>query len=83
MGIRVDPPTLSAQLAIRGLEERTKLDFHRRLLTGELPQTVGGGVGQSRLCMFYLRTAHIGEVACRIWPEAMVQACAATNIALL
>jgi aspartate--ammonia ligase len=83
MGIRVDPPTLSAQLAIRGLEERTKLDFHRRLLAGELPQTMGGGIGQSRLCMFYLRAAHLGEVACGIWPEAMVQACAARNIALL
>ena len=72
MGIRVDPPTLLEQLKIRGLEERTKLEFHRRLLAGELPQTMGGGIGQSRLCMFYLRAAHIGEVACGIWPEAMV-----------
>ena len=83
MGIRVDGPTLVEQLKIRGLQERTQLEFHKRLLGGELPQTMGGGIGQSRMCMFFLRTAHIGEVSCGIWPEEMVQACAARNINLL
>lgn len=83
MGIRVDPPTLLHQLAERQLTHRRELPFHRLLLSGELPQTMGGGIGQSRLCMFYLRTAHVGEVACGIWPDDMVQRCAAANITLL
>lgn len=83
MGIRVDPPTLLSQLKLRGLEARTRLEFHRMLLDGKLPQTMGGGVGQSRLCMFFLRTAHVGEVACGIWPEEMVRECAAQGITLL
>ncbi|MCU0960091.1 MAG: aspartate--ammonia ligase [Pirellulaceae bacterium] len=83
MGIRVDPPTLLQQLAERQLTQRRELPFHRLLLSGELPQTMGGGIGQSRLCMFYLRTAHVGEVACGIWPDDMVQRCAAANITLL
>jgi aspartate--ammonia ligase len=83
MGIRVDPPTLMKQLEIRGLQHRKELPFHRMLLAGELPQTMGGGIGQSRLCMFFLRTAHVGEVACGIWPEDMLQRCAEANIRLL
>ncbi len=83
MGIRVDAETLVEQLRIRKLEERKKLLFHRMLLDGELPQTMGGGIGQSRLCMFYLRTAHIGEVACGIWPDAMQEACAKADVMLL
>jgi aspartate--ammonia ligase len=83
MGIRVDPETLRHQLAIRGLEERAELSFHRQLLAGELPQTMGGGIGQSRLCMFFLRTAHIGEVAVGVWPEEMTEECAAAKIFLL
>ncbi len=83
MGIRVDPPTLLRQLAERQMLERRELPFHRMLLAGQLPQTMGGGIGQSRLCMFFLRTAHVGEVACGIWPDEMVQACAAANIRLL
>lgn len=83
MGIRVDPATLLTQLEIRGLTERKELAFHRMLLSGELPQTMGGGIGQSRLCMFFLRTAHVGEVACGIWPEEMVQRCKEANITLL
>jgi len=83
MGIRVDPPTLLRQLGERKLTERQALPFHRALLAGELPQTMGGGIGQSRLCMFFLRTAHVGEVACGIWPESMVQQCAQANITLL
>jgi aspartate--ammonia ligase len=83
MGIRVDPATLRQQLKIRRLEERIELDFHRRLLAGELPQTMGGGIGQSRLCMFFLRTAHVGEVACGVWPDSMRQACRKANVTLL
>jgi len=83
MGIRVDRAALLRQLEIRGLEDRRNLPFHRMLIAGELPQTMGGGIGQSRLCMFFLRTAHIGEVACGIWPESMLQACAGANISLL
>jgi aspartate--ammonia ligase len=83
MGIRVDPTTLREQLKIRHLEERLKLDFHSRLLAGELPQTMGGGIGQSRLCMFFLRTAHVGEVACGVWPDTMRAACRRANVTLL
>ncbi len=83
MGIRVDPEAMRRQLGIRGLERRAELPFHRMLLAGELPQTMGGGIGQSRLCMFFLRTAHVGEVSCGIWPDEMLQACARENIVLL
>jgi aspartate--ammonia ligase len=83
MGIRVDKEALLRQLEIRGNQERKKLLFHRRLLAGELPQCIGGGIGQSRLCMFYLRKVHIGEVQSSVWPEEMVQACSAYNITLL
>jgi len=83
MGIRVDPAAMMHQLALRGCEDRTRLPFHRALLAGELPQTMGGGIGQSRLCMFYLRTAHIGEVSVGVWPREMEEACAAGNVFLL
>jgi aspartate--ammonia ligase len=83
MGIRVDPATLLQQLEIRQLASRQELPFHRMLLAGELPQTMGGGIGQSRLCMFFLRTAHVGEVECGIWPDEMVQRCKEANITLL
>ncbi len=83
MGIRVDPTTLQEQLKIRKLEERLTLDFHSKLLAGELPQTMGGGIGQSRLCMFFLRCAHVGEVACGVWPAAMHEACRQSNVTLL
>lgn len=83
MGIRVDPATLREQLKIRQLEERLTLDFHSKLLAGQLPQTMGGGIGQSRLCMFFLRSAHVGEVACGVWPDAMREECRKSNITLL
>ncbi len=83
MGIRVDAAALKNQLSIRKTEERAELPFHRALLQGELPQTMGGGIGQSRLCMFYLRTAHIGEVAVGIWPREMEERCARGNVFLL
>ena len=68
MGIRVDRDTLLRQLEIRGCEERKDLYWHKRLLSGEFPQTIGGGIGQSRLCMFLLHKAHIGEVQASVWP---------------
>ena len=71
MGIRVDKETLMSQLTISGCEDRAELPFQKSVIKGELPYTVGGGIGQSRLCMFYLRKAHIGEVQCSIWPEDM------------
>ncbi|MBN2495205.1 MAG: aspartate--ammonia ligase [Deltaproteobacteria bacterium] len=83
MGVRVDARALRCQLELRGCTDREQLPFHRQLLAGELPQTMGGGIGQSRLCMYYLRTAHIGEVAVGLWPESTAQACAQAGILLL
>jgi len=83
MGIRVDKAALMRQLEITGDEERTSLCFHSRLLDGELPLTIGGGIGQSRLCMFFLRKAHIGEIQASLWPEEMLSACKAEGIPLL
>jgi aspartate--ammonia ligase len=83
MGIRVSPETLRQQLKIRGCMERRSLYFHRKLLNGELPFSVGGGIGQSRLCMYFLRKAHIGEIQVALWPEAMRQDCRRKNILLL
>lgn len=83
MGIRVDREALLRQLAIKGEGEKAKLPFHRRLLKGELPPTIGGGIGQSRLCMLYLRKAHIGEVQVGLWPEEMRKACRKAGVVLL
>lgn len=83
MGIRVDAEALKRQLAIRGAEDRLELLFHRRLITGELPLSIGGGIGQSRLCMFFLRKRHIGEVQSSLWPEEMLEELKAQNITLL
>ena len=83
MGIRVDEESLMRQLAIRGCTERASLPFHAALLRGELPYTMGGGIGQSRLCMFFLRKAHVGEVQSSIWPEDTVKACRENGIQLL
>lgn len=71
MGIRVDKEALMTQLKIAGCEERAELPFQKAVIEGKLPYTIGGGIGQSRLCMFYLRKAHIGEVQCSIWPDDM------------
>jgi aspartate--ammonia ligase len=71
MGIRVDKATLLHQLKVCKAEDRKELYFHKRLLNDELPQTIGGGIGQSRLCMFFLRKAHIGEIQASIWPDDM------------
>ncbi|MBD3223769.1 MAG: aspartate--ammonia ligase [Caldithrix sp.] len=83
MGIRVSPEALIRQLEICDDIQRKKLYFHQRLLNGELPQSIGGGIGQSRLCMFYLRKAHIGEIQASVWPQDMVEQCRASNIMLL
>ncbi len=83
MGIRVDKEALLRQLALTGTLERQHLLFHRRLLNDELPLSIGGGIGQSRLCMYYLRKAHIGEIQVSIWPPEMVQACRENGIFLL
>lgn len=83
MGIRVSPQVLSEQLAIKGQEEKKDLYFHKRLLDGELPQSIGGGIGQSRLCMFYLRKGHIGEIQAGIWPEEMRQGAESLGMMLI
>lgn len=83
MGIRVDETALREQLKIAGCEERAELEFHRLLLEGKLPYTVGGGIGQSRICMFFLRKAHIGEVQSSIWTKNMIEICEKANIHLL
>ena len=83
MGIRVDESALKLQLALRGEEYKESLMFHSKLLAGELPYTIGGGIGQSRLCMFLLRKAHIGEVQSSIWPEEMRSECKSQGIELL
>lgn len=83
MGIRVNKETLLMQLEETGTTERKGLHFHQRLLKGELPQSIGGGIGQSRLCMYFLRKAHIGEIQTSIWPEGMVQDCLNNKIMLL
>jgi len=83
MGIRVDKEALMKQLKIRGAEERKNLMWHKMLLNDQLPLTIGGGIGQSRLCMYFLRKAHIGEIQSSIWPDEMIEKCNANGIQLL
>lgn len=83
MGIRVNKETLLSQLETTNENHRKDLLFHQRLLNGELPQSIGGGIGQSRLCMFFLRKAHIGEIQSGIWPERMVEDCKEHGIQLI
>ena len=83
MGIRVDAESLARQLKLAGCEERAKLPFHRMLLDDELPLTIGGGIGQSRLCMLMIGCAHIGEVQSSIWDQATRDACEKAGIKLL
>ena len=83
MGIRVDPESLDKQLTLAGCDERRKLPFHQMLLHGELPLTMGGGIGQSRLCMLLLGKAHVGEVQASLWDEETVRQCKAAGIVLL
>ena len=83
MGIRVSPEALSRQLKIRGEECKSGLLYHRMLLEGKLPYTIGGGIGQSRLCMYLLRKAHIGEIQSSVWPEDMMGICHEAGIDLV
>ncbi len=83
MGIRVDKAALLKQLEIRGLMQRKDLYWHRRLLQDQMPLSIGGGIGQSRLCMYYLRKAHIGEIQASMWPVEMLTACRQQNVPLL
>ena len=83
MGIRVDAESLRAQLAIKGESDKLGLYYHRSVLAGEFPLTIGGGIGQSRLCLLFLRRAHVGEVQSSIWPDDMIAACRAHGVLLL
>jgi aspartate--ammonia ligase len=83
MGIRVDRESLLKQLEIRGALERREYAWHARLLAGTLPLSIGGGIGQSRLCMFLLRKLHVGEVHASVWPESMIEQCRAAGVNLL
>lgn len=83
MGIRVDESSLERQLKICGCEERRDLEYHKMLLQGKLPYTIGGGIGQSRICMFFLKKAHIGEVQASVWSQEIIDECEKENIKLL
>ena len=83
MGIRVDEESLARQLKLAGCEERAELPFHKMLLNGELPLTMGGGIGQSRLCMLMIGPCHIGEVQASLWDEETLRGCEAAGITLL
>ena len=83
MGIRVDEEAMARQLALAGAEDRKGLPFHKAILNSELPYSIGGGIGQSRLCMYFLRKAHIGEVQASVWPDEMIKMCEAADIHLL
>ena len=83
MGIRVDEVSLKEQLDKAGCPERAELPFQKAILEKKLPYTMGGGIGQSRICMFFLRKAHIGEVQCSIWPDEIIEEAAAHNVQLL
>lgn len=83
MGIRVDEEAMERQLTLASALDRKELAFHKAILNKELPYSVGGGIGQSRLCMYFLRKAHIGEVQVSVWPEDMVETCRNNNIHLL
>ena len=83
MGIRVDPAALDRQLTLSGKDDRRALPFHKMLLNGELPQTMGGGIGQSRLCMLMIGAAHIGEVQVSLWDQNTVETCRRAGVRLL
>ena len=83
MGIRVDAAALDRQLTERGCDERRKLPFHQMLLNGQLPQSIGGGIGQSRLCMLLLGTCHIGEVQVSLWDSETIRVCEEAGVTLL
>ena len=83
MGIRVSPESMDKQLTMAGCDDRRALPFHKAVLNGELPYSIGGGIGQSRLCMLLLGSVHIGEVQASVWDEATRETCAKAGIPLL
>ena len=83
MGIRVDGESMRRQLKIEGKEDRKELYFHRQLLAGKLPLSIGGGIGQSRLCMVLLHKGHIGEIQASIWPDDMRAECLKEGMPLI
>ena len=83
MGIRVNKEALLRQLQLSDKEDRKELYFHQKLLKGELPLSIGGGIGQSRLCMVLLHKAHVGEIQASIWPEEMVRECEQLGMPLI
>ena len=83
MGIRVDRESLISQLKAENAEDRLDFEFHKLLISGALPLTIGGGIGQSRLCMLLLQKAHIGEVQVSVWPEKEINKCKEKGISLL
>ena len=83
MGIRVDAQSLDAQLKIADKNERREFDYHKQILNGTLPLTIGGGIGQSRVCMLLLGKLHIGEVQASLWSDDMIKKCAEKNVNLL
>ncbi len=83
MGVRVDSEALLSQLEKAGCNDRKELPFHQAIINDELPYTIGGGIGQSRICMFFLRKAHIGEVQCSLWPDDLVKEAAEIGMELL
>ena len=83
MGIRVDGESLKSQLAIAGAEDRLSHEYHQQVISGELPLTIGGGIGQSRLCMLLLQKAHIGEVQVSLWSDETRTACENAGVNLL
>jgi len=83
MGIRVDPYRLDLQLRLSGKDNRRELPFHKALLNGELPLTIGGGIGQSRLCMLLIGCCHIGEVQSGIWDQGTIETCRNAGVMLL
>ena len=83
MGIRVDEESMDRQLRLAGADDRRELPFHKAILNRELPYSIGGGIGQSRLCMYFLKRAHIGEVQVGLWPDEMVRKCGENRIFLL
>ncbi len=83
MGIRVDKDALLTQLSIANKDERKNMYWHKRLINGEFPLSIGGGIGQSRICMYFLQKAHIGEIQSSLWPDEMIEKCKANNIHLV
>lgn len=83
MGIRVDAESMRRQLEIDGKTDRLEMPFHKGVIDGTIPLSIGGGIGQSRLCMFFLKKAHIGEVQVSVWPDDMIKECAENDIFLL